>query len=1187
MKKALYYLTKLICIILMIILSLTFISCGEEDSNVPPPPEDTTSPSDDTQNPPEEPDIPIVENSSSNYIIIIPDKDTIGESSAAATLRNKIAAATGVIIPIVKDSNIAAGDYEILIGATNRPESNTSLLYYDYSCIKEKKSLIISAGSADALATAVTEFEKLCIRDDSVIIPDGGISYTHSYQRLDGSIGGIKLSEIAYVYTPYTNLTKYVTQTADIIAALSGMRPSVAVGKEKPSGKIIELGTDGMNDPRTAGISVYEALYYSDGESILVATLCDLIAKNDAACQSFISDILSNEAYSEALNIKQSIGTEYGTENMTVNKTAFADPSFERQEWLSLNGEWYFSRTQGIYDGKINVPYSWESPLSENEMKGKGTAYYMRPVRWNPDGERVFLVFGAVDYSCEILVNGTRVGRHIGGYSKFEFDVTDVWHRNGENIIEVIATDTEDSSQVSGKQGYGQIRGIWQNVWLEARPENYISSFFVTTLMDGSVTYEVEVVGENGGIVGFSGRTETATVQNGKATLTFKIENPTLWEQDNPHLYYGNLTLTYGDASDSVSTYFGVREIGTAKFGDVYYITLNGKPVYLNGVLDQGFNADGYFTTPTDEYCEDEITRLKALGYNMIRYHAKAPEPLQLYYADKMGMLVMEDIIWVRYRPDEAGQAQFEKEMEDQIIRDRNHPSLFYWVVFNESWGLYTKEETANNIPASSYDWVVKCYNRVKELDPTRLVEDNSAVKKDHTVTDVNTWHMYVNGYSNTKKRIEEFVNNSCPGTSYNYTEGYTMGDVPVMNSECGNVWGVTGGTGESDISWQYKYMINEFRRHSLLNGFVFTEYRDVPNEFNGIYKLNGDLKDTGYSLYGISIKDLHSADYVGADTSPMSTVKAGSSRSIPIFFSSFTDERHGKELTLVFELIIFDPVNGDTRSILETRKITINDYGTTNLQNITLKIPNHDGVAELLWTLYDGDERITGNYILFNVQAERSDALSLEPKDMSSEGFTTVINAIQDSKVSGIGTGSFSINILTQDIPNLESSDVIRLLFEASTREPMAHDFPDGELPPMDELDYVLNGYKVDPGTNTNSFRQTDSTLYSGKLSIYLDGIKVGEATLADCPADSRGALSHLFQPTQSRLNEAGSYGYLIDIEISAELIKGKTEFTLTFTADEDSGLSLYGRNSGRYGIGILLIAEEEDSAVENVSIS
>ena len=864
-----------------------------------------------------------------------------------------------------------------------------------------------------------------------------------------------------------------------------------------------------------------------------------------------------------------------------IEKTEFSDPSFEREEWLSLNGEWYFSRDAGVYDSSINVPYSWESPLSGNTNRGQGIGYYRRPIEWNPKNENIFLVFGAVDYSCEVFVNEISVGTHVGGYSRFEFDVTDLWKRTGENIIDVVVTDNSTGSQVAGKQAYGQLRGIWQNVWLEARPENYITSFFCKTQIDGTVTYDVEVNGADGGVVSFSGREETATVQDGHATLKFQVEDPILWDQENPHLYYGDLTLTYDNAVDRVSTYFGIREIGTAQYSNgKYYITLNGKPIFLNGVLDQGFNADGFFTAPTDKFCEEEIKKLKDLGINMIRYHGYVPEPLRLYYADKMGMLVMEDIGFVRYRPNEAGMAQFEREMEDQIIRDRNHPSVFYWVVFNESWGMV---ETDGTIPASSYEWAVKCYNKVKQMDPTRLVEDNSPNGGNHTITDVNTWHMYVNGYSNTKNNIETFCNNAYPGSNSNYYNGYTMGNVPVMNSECGNVWGVSGGSGESDISWQYRYMINEFRRQETLCGFVFTEFRDVPNEFNGFYKLNGELKDTGYSLYGTSINDLHTADYVGADYAPMTTVRAGETISVPMFFSSFTDARHDKNLTLKFELITFDVVNGENRSVLDSRNVTVNKYGTTVLEDFTFTVPQLDGVAELLWTLYDGDERVTGNFILFDVNSPRNDALSIEPSAATSSGFDTVIKAIADSKISGIGKGSFNINVSTDDIPNLTDASNIRLMFEASTREPMAHDFADGALPPMDEIDYVLNGYAVDPGTNPNSFRQTDSKLYPGRISVYLDGEKVGTTTLADCPADSRGALSHHYQSSSYVLNEAGSYGYLIDMSIPASMIAGKENFNLTFTADDDSGLSLYGRRSGRYGVGILLMADGHSEYDEN----
>ncbi len=867
-----------------------------------------------------------------------------------------------------------------------------------------------------------------------------------------------------------------------------------------------------------------------------------------------------------------------------IMKTNYPQPDFERGEWLNLNGEWEFSFDKPTYDSKINVPYPWGSPLSGISDSKNGTGWYRRRVEWNPSGELIFLVFGAVDYDCEAFVNGESIGTHRGGYSRFEFDVTSLWNLVGSNTIEVSATDNAERSQTYGKQGYGDARGIWQTVWLESRPEAYIKSFAVKTSLDGTVKYDVELAGHSaGGVVlaDFGGIKAQGKVIDGTASLEFRVTAPELWTPENPKLYEGRLILTVNGGSDIVSTYFGIREIGTGVFGEHghRYITLNGKPYYINGVLDQSFNPKGFFTLPSDSDCRDEILRLKRIGINMARIHIKAEEPLKLYYADKLGLLIMEDIPCFWGEPTEPTKAQYEIEMEEQILRDRNHPSIFYWVVFNETWGLFTNTKDENGGARREYlpetaKWVESCVRRAKELDPTRLVEDNSVCNRDHTITDVNTWHFYSNGYERVKKVVDDFCAGAYVGSQSNYKKGYTMEDVPCMNSECGNVWGIKNNAGDSDISWQYRYMMNEFRFHDKLCGFVFTEFHDVVNEFNGYYKIDNGDKDFGYSEYGTSLRDLHSQDYLGADFAPMTTVAPGYLMSVPMFGSSFTDKRHGKILDVVWELRLSDPVDGDSVADSGEYSIVWNGYGTFPAGAIRLEMPEHDGVAELVWSLYDGDERVMSNCLLFDIDGERPDVLEIAPKEVSAS-FEHTIPAIQEEKLSGLGQGEFSFDVKLSDIPGFSRDSGLRLVFEASTRTPMTHDYPVEENPGKIDMNYML-GYRCDPGANRNSFPQTDERKAPGKLEVLVNGEKIDEIILPDCPADSRGALSHHYQPVVDELDEAGSYGTLCDLRIPSRLLIGLREgFRVTLRMADDAGLSLFGRRAGRYGIGIVVKAE------------
>jgi len=871
-----------------------------------------------------------------------------------------------------------------------------------------------------------------------------------------------------------------------------------------------------------------------------------------------------------------------------IQKKHYPQPYKEVAEWLNLNGTWKFSFDKPVYDRKIEVPYPWGSPLSGISEEVDGTAYYCRSVQWDPQNERIFLHFGAVDYTCTVTVNGKELGSHKGGYMPFSFEVTEIWDRTGDNVIEVCAVDTSDKSQTYGKQGYGNARGIWQTPWLEARPAAYIADFCVNTRLDGTVTYEISTVDAKDGAVvcaEFGCIKGCAEVKDNKAVLVLQVEDPKWWTPEEPNLYEGTLTL----GEDAVSTYFGIREIGTGKFGanDRNYITLNGKPYYLCGVLDQSFNPKGFFTLPSDEDCRDEIMRLKRIGINMARIHIKAEEPLKLYWADKLGLLIMEDIPCFWGEPTAETRKQYEVEMTQQILRDRNHPSIFYWVVFNETWGLFSnsKDEEGKErreYTAETAQWVADCWKKAKALDPTRLVEDNSPCNQDHTVTDVNTWHFYSNGYERVKKVVSDFCDTAYIGTTANYKDGYTMADVPCMNSECGNVWGIEGNAGESDISWQYKYMMNEFRLHDKLCGFVFTEFHDVVNEFNGYYKIDNADKDFGYSSFGMTLRDLHSQDYLGADFAPMATVKPGEVVTVPLFGSSFTDARHGKLLNVTWQLTVNDPVDGDYVADSGDMYLVWAGYGTFPAGEIQVTIPEHDGTALLSFALLeekaDGDELIMQNALLFDVDGTREDAMVLSSSDLTASGFDRVIEA-KVEKVSGLGKGTFSVEVDTASIPGFDNALDLRLMAEISTRFPMTHDFPAEESAEKIDLNYML-GYRCDPGANPNSYPQTDETPYPGKVTVAIDGKTVTTMLIPDAPADSRGALSHHYQPVDNLLDEAGSYGYLCDVMIPSAILlglKGKDKFTLTFTTEEESGLAIYGRKSGRYGIGILLRAYED----------
>lgn len=913
-----------------------------------------------------------------------------------------------------------------------------------------------------------------------------------------------------------------------------------------------------------------------------------------------------------------------------IPRPEYPRPDWERMDWQSLNGVWsfrfdaagtgleqmwYSPEQVSAYEEQIVVPFSWASPLSGIGRNEKGAGWYRRTIEWSPEDEqsRIFIHFGAVDYECDVWINGSHAGSHIGGYGTFAFDVTSWWRRGSDNTIVVRAEDNDCSYQSRGKQGYGEIRGIWQPVWLEARPQNYIQSAKFVTRIDGNVHVAVEIEAHRqgkaemhfefgGGKVSHRAELELQEGRN-EVNVSFNVKEPQLWSPDDPYLYEGELRLSSccGDDSDSaaedvVRTYFGIREVGSALFGERNYrwITLNGKPMYLNGTLDQSYHATGYFTYPTDREMRDEIYLMKRLGLNFVRIHIKPEEPRKLYWADKLGILVMEDMPCFWGNPDEKACTAYKNEAREVIERDFNHPSILSWVMFNETWGLKTDDtassQTRDWIPAKQYlpetqMWVRDIYLWAKRLDPTRLIEDNSACNWDHVESDLNTWHFYRNGYNEVRSHIEDVVSQTYPGSPFNYIGGNVQSDAPLMNSECGNVWGIEGGAGDSDLAWHYRYMLNEFRRHDSMCGFVFTEFRDVINEFNGYYRLDGTDKQFGYESFvpGMTIADLHSADFIVIDAPPCTTMDAGGVAQVALLRSSFSDRHFGSRLKLDWELW-HDSLG--VRQVADCGVVDVewNGYGVSQLEPLSVRMPGQDAVAVLAVRLRtEAGEVVTRNFTTFDVrgrcpgeaQGSAGRSIAVPVAGFSNHSFPYQWNAIQGNKVNGGRAGAFDYEVHLPDDSELATISTVEIVFEASAKRLLARNV-EGEGYVKSEISF-MHGAEANTERNPNTYYMTDEEHHESRIRICIDGEPVESLLLLDDPADSRGVLSWHYQPVSNKLDEAGSYGYLCRVRvpgrIAAQLDRSR-KFTLTIEAGE-GGLALYGRNAGRYPIDLLVRCE------------
>ncbi len=407
-------------------------------------------------------------------------------------------------------------------------------------------------------------------------------------------------------------------------------------------------------------------------------------------------------------------------------------PQLVRPQWQSLNGLWEYAITDkdasapGAYQGKILVPYPIESALSgvRKPLLPNQNLWYHRTFRRPAvkPGERVLLHFGAVDFEATVLVNDQEVGHHAGGYESFSFDITAAL-KHGNNDVEVKVWDpTQVGPNPHGKQAlkphgimYTATSGIWQTVWLETVPANYVASLVLTPDVDHrALTVEVRSNAAEGFTVEVS--TDHAKV-TGKPNerLSLMVPHAHLWSPDDPYLSPLQVRLLkHGVPLDQVGSYFGMRKVEVRKDRNGHErIYLNDRYTYNLGVLDQGFWPDGLYTAPTDAALKSDIQTIKSMGFNTIRKHIKIEPARWYYYCDILGILVWQDMVPPGGDdvPDARARSQFEAEMEANIVQLHNHPSITTWVLFNEGWGAYDQE---------------RLESRVKQLDPSRLLNGES-----------------------------------------------------------------------------------------------------------------------------------------------------------------------------------------------------------------------------------------------------------------------------------------------------------------------------------------------------------------------------------------------------------------------------------------------------------------------------
>ncbi|AYL96976.1 glycoside hydrolase family 2 protein [Mucilaginibacter celer] len=412
-------------------------------------------------------------------------------------------------------------------------------------------------------------------------------------------------------------------------------------------------------------------------------------------------------------------------------------PQLERADWLCLNGKWDYlggkntpnalnPEKPAAFEGKtekIQVPYCPESVLSGIQRNQEINMWYRRtielPAKWQ--SKQIILHFGAVDHDATVFVNGKKAGTHSGGYDSFSFNITP-FIKKGSNIIIVAAKDPNDGKTPSGKNGprgdYTFSSGIWQTVWLEPVSKSCIKNIRLLPDLEGKrlkLWVNTEGKGKIKAVALNDGKEVSQTEAAGGTYFYLPIDNAKLWSPDSPFLYDLKLTLYNADGSeaDEVKSYFGMRDIKLGKLNGVVRPLINGKFIMQLGLLDQGYWPDGVLTAPTEDALKFDIEYTKKAGYNLIRKHMKT-EPQRFYYwADKMGLLVWQDMpaIWYQNEDTTQNRKVYREELKAIIDDHYNSPSIITWVPFNENWGAFDVKSITN--------WV-------KQYDPSRLVNGNS-----------------------------------------------------------------------------------------------------------------------------------------------------------------------------------------------------------------------------------------------------------------------------------------------------------------------------------------------------------------------------------------------------------------------------------------------------------------------------
>lgn len=867
--------------------------------------------------------------------------------------------------------------------------------------------------------------------------------------------------------------------------------------------------------------------------------------------------------------------------------------------WINLNGPWRFDfdpQDTGLREGwfqnhsfskQINVPFPWQSELSGiHDTHYNGVAWYERDVDVPADaGPRIVITFGAIDWSATVWVNGKEVASHEGGYLPFSADITSAVRPGERARLTVRAVDNTDPDLPTGKQvgWYTRSGGIWQSVYLESRGASEIlqsqihpdidrdeAEFRVPLRIAEEGHYDFTVKATHGGRTHTMHTTRHFKAGDHSIQMKLPIPGAALWSPDSPNLYDVSMELSRGGKRmDSVHTYFGMRKVSRGKYmgSNHEYILLNNKPIYLRGALHQSFNPQGIYTHPDDAYIKRDYEKAKSFGLNMLRIHIKVDEPRALYWADKLGIMLLCDTPnW--WKKSGRSRAAWENTMVGQIARDFNHPSVIAWVLFNETWGIGDQGYDRN-----TQEWVRDMYQKAKSLDPTRLIEDNSPCYYDHVVSDINSWHFYIDDFARARDHIQEVVDKTFPGSPFNYAPGWLQDTAPLINSEYG---GVSAGSGDRDISWVFLFLTNLLRKHDKCVGYVYTELSDIEWEHNGF--LNYDRSDKQYNYpANIKIADLQAADFPVLDCPPYQVVKAGDTVSIPIAMSHWSEET-GLKLRVSVEGQTIDRRNWAQWVPSDERSVECPPFRVTPQAPFVFTAPNASGILNVIAEVMRDGKRIGANYCVVHVMggptwsAPNQVALSFPVESFAdaSKSDTAPMIFPHEGKVYRTGPGYIEYHLRMPKDLKANAIAGAKLYLEI------------GGKADNERLDWPERH-------NPQDYPQSDGKVWPTSITVSLNGNELGVVTYPMDTADARGVLSHVAQ------YQHGSYGGVYDLPLMGDALSAlrdaahsRKPLVLRFEVKEDAkyqgGISLFGKSMGSWPSDPLFLIQLADGAKKPV---